>query len=56
MAAKAVVRDVGRVMGHPYGFVDRVAKMVPFKLGMTLEKLREWRFSRSAYGWLRFAA
>ncbi|WP_295584962.1 DNA polymerase III subunit alpha [uncultured Lamprocystis sp.] len=38
MAAKAVVRDVGRVMGHPYGFVDRVAKMVPFELGMTLDK------------------
>ncbi|AFL73095.1 DNA polymerase III subunit alpha [Thiocystis violascens] len=38
MAAKAVVRDVGRVMGHPYGFVDRVAKMVPFELGMTLGK------------------
>ena len=38
MAAKAVVRDVGRVMGHPYGFVDRVAKMVPFELGITLEK------------------
>ncbi len=38
MAAKAVVRDVGRVMGHPYGFVDKVAKMVPFELGMTLEK------------------
>ncbi len=41
MAAKAVVRDVGRVMGHPYGFVDRVAKMVPFELGMTLEKALE---------------
>lgn len=38
MAAKAVVRDVGRVMGHPYGFVDRIAKMVPFELGITLEK------------------
>ncbi len=38
MAAKAVVRDVGRVMGHPYGFVDKVAKMVPFELGMTLTK------------------
>ncbi len=38
MAAKAVVRDVGRVMGHAYGFVDRVAKMVPFELGMTLDK------------------
>jgi len=38
MAAKAVVRDVGRVLGHPYGFVDKVAKMVPFELGMTLDK------------------
>ncbi len=38
MAAKAVVRDVGRVMGHPYGFVDKIAKMVPFELGMTLNK------------------
>ncbi|HEB83001.1 MAG TPA: DNA polymerase III subunit alpha, partial [Gammaproteobacteria bacterium] len=38
MAAKAVVRDVGRVMGQPYGFVDRIAKMIPFDLGMTLTK------------------
>jgi DNA polymerase-3 subunit alpha len=38
MAAKAVVRDVGRVMSHPYGFVDRIAKMVPFEVGMTLTK------------------
>jgi DNA polymerase-3 subunit alpha len=36
MAAKAVVRDVGRVLGHPYGFVDRIAKMIPFEVGMTL--------------------
>ncbi len=36
MAAKAVVRDVGRVLGHPYGFVDRIAKLVPFELGITL--------------------
>jgi DNA polymerase-3 subunit alpha len=41
MAAKAVVRDVGRVLGHPYGFTDRVAKMIPFELGMTLEKALE---------------
>lgn len=41
MAAKAVVRDVGRVLGHPYGFVDRIAKMVPFEVGMTLEKALE---------------
>jgi DNA polymerase-3 subunit alpha len=38
MAAKAVVRDVGRVLGHPYGFVDKIAKLIPFELGMTLSK------------------
>src|SRR5258706_5263268 len=38
MAAKAVVRDVGRVLGIPYGEVDRIAKLVPFELGITLEK------------------
>ena len=37
MAAKAVVRDVGRVLGHPYGFVDRIAKLIPFELGITLD-------------------
>ncbi|HRC69727.1 MAG TPA: DNA polymerase III subunit alpha [Candidatus Competibacter denitrificans] len=41
MAAKAVVRDVGRVLGHPYGFVDRIAKLIPFEIGMTLEKAIE---------------
>jgi DNA polymerase-3 subunit alpha len=41
MAAKAVVRDVGRVMGQPYGFVDRIAKQIPFELGMTLTKALE---------------
>ena len=38
MAAKAVIRDVGRVLGHPYGFVDKLAKLIPFELGITLEK------------------
>ena len=38
MAAKAVVRDVGRVLGHPYGFVDRIAKLIPFEIGMTLDR------------------
>ena len=38
MAARAVVRDVGRVLGQPYGFVDQVAKLIPFELGMTLER------------------
>ncbi len=41
MAAKAVVRDVGRVMGQPYGFVDRIAKQIPFEIGMTLSKALE---------------
>ncbi len=36
MAAKAVVRDVGRVQGHGYGYVDRIAKMVPNELGISL--------------------
>jgi DNA polymerase III subunit alpha len=36
LAAKAVVRDVGRVLGHPYGLVDRIAKLIPFELGITL--------------------
>ncbi|MHA6283967.1 DNA polymerase III subunit alpha [Morganella morganii] len=38
MAAKAVIRDVGRVLGHPYGFVDKISKLVPPDPGMTLEK------------------
>ena len=38
MAAKAVIRDVGRVMGHAYGFVDRIAKLIPFEIGITLDK------------------
>ncbi len=38
MAAKAVVRDVGRVLSMPYGEVDRIAKLIPFELGITLER------------------
>lgn len=38
LAAKAAVRDVGRVMGLPYATVDSVAKLIPFELGITLEK------------------
>ena len=41
MAAKAVIRDTGRVLGQPYGFVDRIAKQVPFDVGITLEKALE---------------
>jgi len=36
MAAKAVVRDCGRVLGNGYGFVDSIAKLVPLTLGITL--------------------
>ena len=38
MAARGVIRDVGRVMDLPYGFVDSISKMVPQELGITLEK------------------
>ncbi|ADL07630.1 DNA polymerase III subunit alpha [Thermosediminibacter oceani] len=38
MAARAAIRDVGRVLGYPYGEVDTVAKMVPMEPGMTIEK------------------
>jgi DNA polymerase-3 subunit alpha len=41
MAAKAVLRDVGRVLGQPYGLVDQLAKLVPFELKMTLTKALE---------------
>ncbi|MGL6555618.1 DNA polymerase III subunit alpha [Aeromonas dhakensis] len=41
MAAKAVVRDVGRVLGHAYGFVDRISKLIPPDPGMTLVKAFE---------------
>lgn len=38
MAARAVVRDVGRVLGYPYGYVDKIAKLIPFELGISLER------------------
>ncbi len=38
MAARAVIRDVGRVLGLSYQQTDQVAKMVPFALDMTLDK------------------
>lgn len=38
MAAKAVVRDVGRVLALSYGFVDRIAKLIPNELGITLSE------------------
>ena len=41
MQARAVVRDVGRVMGMSYADVDRIAKMIPPELDMTLKKALE---------------
>ncbi len=41
MAAKAVVRDVARVQGKSYSFADRISKLIPFEVGMTLSKAME---------------
>ena len=41
MAARAVVRDVCRAMGKPYALGDRIAKMIPFAPGMTLDRARQ---------------
>ena len=43
MAAKAAIRDVGRVLEQPYGFVDGIAKLVPFKPGqvVTIESAKK---------------
>ena len=38
MAARGVIRDVGRVMDLPYAFVDSISKMIPTELNMTLER------------------
>jgi DNA polymerase III subunit alpha len=41
MAAKAVVRDVARVQGKAYGLADKLSKLIPFEVGMTLTKAVE---------------
>lgn len=41
MAAKAAIRDVGRALNMPYGDVDRIAKMIPSELGITLSRALE---------------
>ena len=41
MAARAVIRDVGRVMRIPYADVDRIAKAVPMELGITIDRAVE---------------
>ena len=40
MAAKAVVRDVARVQGKSYGLADKLSKLIPFEVGMTLGESR----------------
>jgi DNA polymerase III subunit alpha len=41
LGARAALRDVGRALGMSYGDVDRVARLIPFGVGMTLEKAME---------------
>ena len=41
MAAKAVIRDVGRVLDLPFNFVDQFAKLIPNEIGISLEEARE---------------
>jgi len=41
MAARAAIRDVGRALDIPYNEVDAIAKMVPFQIGMTIDKALE---------------
>ncbi|MFZ3057999.1 MAG: DNA polymerase III subunit alpha [Minisyncoccales bacterium] len=45
MAAKASIRDVGRALGYPYSYCDKIAKMIPlgFSLSDTLEKIDEFK-------------
>ena len=51
MAARGVIRDVGRVMDLPYAYVDNISKMIPKELNITLEKaLRESPDLKRAYG------
>ncbi|MBM4223010.1 MAG: DNA polymerase III subunit alpha, partial [Gammaproteobacteria bacterium] len=41
MAAKAVIRDVGRVLSHPFSFVDKIAKLIPNQVGISLTEALE---------------
>ena len=38
LAARGVIRDVGRVMDLPYAYVDSISKMIPQELGITIDK------------------
>lgn len=41
MAARAAIKDVGRALDIPYGEVDRIAKMIPAELGVTIKRALE---------------
>ena len=43
LAARGVIRDVGRVMDLPYAFVDSIAKMIPQELNITIDKALHWQ-------------
>lgn len=49
MAARAAVRDVGRVLGMPYNDVDTVAKLIPRELGITIDKALKSSDLRALY-------
>ena len=50
MAARAVIKDVGRVLDLPYAMVDNIAKMVPREIGITIDKaIQENPDLRNAY-------
>ena len=50
MSAKSVIRDVGRVLDVPYSEVDKLAKMIPFQIGITIDKaIEENKEFREAY-------
>ncbi|WP_343128338.1 DNA polymerase III subunit alpha [Buchnera aphidicola (Takecallis taiwana)] len=38
MSARAVIRDVGRALGYPYGFVNKISQLIPLDIGITLKK------------------
>ena len=51
LAARGVIRDVGRVMDLPYAFVDNIAKLIPKELNITLDKaLKTSSELRKSYG------
>lgn len=44
MSARAVIRDVGRALGYPYGFVNKISQLIPLDVGITLHKALSKKF------------